>query len=503
MKTSATTRKSGSVLIIVLWISLGLVTLALYFANTMSLELRAADNRWAGTSAEQAIEGGARYVKAVLTQFATNGVVPAGTLYQSEAVPVGEAHFWLIGRAVTQDVESDQVFFGLIDEGAKVNLNYASAETLLLLTNMTEQLAANVVDWRDTNGATSANGDGPTIYARLEPGYMCKTAPFETVDELKLVYPMDLGLLYGEDRNLNGALDPGEMDTNRNSVVDPGLLEYLTVYSKEPNTSTDGSQRVNVSSPSSSSSEITALLQTNLTSARLTEVLARLGISANQASGGGNSSAGSSQSTGSSGSNGGSPSGAQANAASPAASQGGGTNQTTTTITSPLAFYQTGGFTLDEFAVIGPMITVTNGSYLYGRVNVNNAPAQVLACLPGLSMDLAQQLVSYRKQSPDTLTSVAWVAEALGQNNSDALEKLAATDCITTQSYQFVADIAALGPHGRGYRRVRFVFDTSSGEPTVIYRQDVSHLGWALGPYVRQTWTQPAGTVRAGNVGRI
>jgi len=138
VKTSATTEKSGSVLIIVLWISLGLVTLALYFANTMSLELRASDNRWAGAAADQAIEGGARYVKAVLTQFATNGVVPAGTLYQSEAVPVGEAHFWLIGRAVTQNVESDQVFFGLIDEGAKINLNYASAETLLLLTNMTD-----------------------------------------------------------------------------------------------------------------------------------------------------------------------------------------------------------------------------------------------------------------------------------------------------------------------------------------------------------------------------
>jgi type II secretory pathway component PulK len=492
VKTSATTEKSGSVLIIVLWISLGLVTLALYFANTMSLELRAADNRWAGAVADQAIEGGARYVKAVLTQFATNGVVPAGTLYQSEAVPVGEAHFWLIGRAVTQNVESDQVFFGLIDEGAKINVNYASAETLLLLTNMTEELAANVVDWRDTNGATSANGDGPTIYARLEPGYMCKTAPFETVDELKLVYPMDLGLLYGEDRNLNGALDPGEMDTNRNNVVDPGLLEYLTVYSKEPNTSTDGSQRVNVSSPSSSSSEITALLQTNLTSARLTEVLARLGISANQSSGGSSGNSGSGSSRGDS-SSGGTTTG-----------QGTSTNQTTTTtITSPLAFYQAGGFTLDEFAVIGPMITVTNGSYLYGRVNVNDAPAQVLACLPGLTMDLAQQLVNYRKQSPDTLTSVAWVAEALGQNNADALEKLAATDCITTQSYQFLADIAALGPHGRGYRRVRFVFDTSSGEPSVVYRQDLSHLGWALGPYVRQTWAQPAGTVRAGNVGRI
>ena len=38
------TRQRGSVLIIVLWICIGLVTIALYFANSMTYELRAADN---------------------------------------------------------------------------------------------------------------------------------------------------------------------------------------------------------------------------------------------------------------------------------------------------------------------------------------------------------------------------------------------------------------------------------------------------------------------------
>ncbi len=63
---------------------------------------------------------------------------------------------------------------------------------------------------------------------------------------------------------------------------------------------------------------------------------------------------------------------------------------------------------------------------------------------------------------------------------------LEAGDYITTQSYQFTADIAALGPHGRGYRRVKFIFDTSSGTPRIVYRQDLTHLGWALGKDVRQ-----------------
>src|SRR4051812_5137651 len=50
-------RKSGSMLIIVMWVTFGLVALAVYFANSMSIELRAADNRVAATEAEQAILG--------------------------------------------------------------------------------------------------------------------------------------------------------------------------------------------------------------------------------------------------------------------------------------------------------------------------------------------------------------------------------------------------------------------------------------------------------------
>ena len=78
--------------------------------------------------------------------------------------------------------------------------------------------------------------------------------------------------------------------------------------------------------------------------------------------------------------------------------------------------------------------------------------------------------------------------DALGKNSADVLQALQAADCITTQSFQFTADVAALGPHGRGYRRVRFIFDTSEGTPKIIYRQDLTHLGWALGKDVRQTW---------------
>jgi hypothetical protein len=63
---------------------------------------------------------------------------------------------------------------------------------------------------------------------------------------------------------------------------------------------------------------------------------------------------------------------------------------------------------------------------------------------------------------------------------------LAQRDRITTRSFQYSADIAAVGPEGRGYRRVRFVFDLSDGTPKIIHRQDLSRLGWALGDTVRE-----------------
>ena len=46
------TSKNGSVLVIVLWISFGLVAIAICFADAMSSELRASANRAAGLAAD-------------------------------------------------------------------------------------------------------------------------------------------------------------------------------------------------------------------------------------------------------------------------------------------------------------------------------------------------------------------------------------------------------------------------------------------------------------------
>ena len=425
--TAQRSHERGSVLIIVMWVAFGLVSIALYFAHSMTFELRASENRVASLEAEQAIAGAARYVNYLLANLATNGAVPDSTAYQREAALVGEARFWLIGRGDHQSAPAEP-FFNLIDEASKLNLNTATLDMLTALPRMTPELAAAIIDWRDADSTVSPGGAETDTYMRLQPPYNCKNAPFETLDELRLVYGADLDILYGEDVNLNGALDPNENDgplsppnDNRDGRLDAGIFEYLTVYSRQPNT------RTNVNT----ARQLTALLQQKLGTARANQILRRPGVTAGNR--------------------------------------------------SLLEFYLKSQMTADEFAQIASAITVTNGAYIEGLINVNTASAEVLACVPGIGTDKAQSLVAYRQSNPDKLTSVAWVAQALDRSSA-----IQAGPYLTTESYQFTADIAAVGHHGRGYSRARFIFDVSEGTPKVRYRQDLTRLGWALGQTTRQ-----------------
>jgi type II secretory pathway component PulK len=426
--------RQGSVLIIVMWVAFGLVALALYFAQSMTYELRASDNRAASLEAEQAIEGAARYVAYTLKTLGTNGAVPDLLSYQREGIVVGTAQYWLIGRTAQQTTPTEP-FFGLVDEASKLNLNTATLEMLEMLPRMTPELAAAIIDWRDTDSTPSQGGAESETYQRLQPAYNCKNAPFETVDELRLVMGADMDTLYGEDANLNGILDLNENDgnilppfDNRDSRLDSGILDFVTVYSRQPSVN-----RTNVNSRQ----DLSAALQLKFSTTRANEILAKF-------------------------------------------PQGGPRGGGNVTMTNLLTFYYQSGMTVDEFNQVATMLTVTNAP-IEGLININTARAEVLACIPGIGTDNAQSLISYRQSSPDKLTSVAWVTEVLSRENA-----LKAAPYITTESYQFTADIAAVGHFSRGYCRVKYIFDTSEGTPKIRYRQDLTRLGWALGAVTQQ-----------------
>lgn len=434
----------GSVLIIVLWVCIGLVAITLYFANSMTLELRAADNRVNGMAADQAIEGAARYVSYMLANYSTNGTMPTNSQFTCADVPVGGSHYWIIGRDNSGTAPGTDPVFGLIDEASKLNLNTANSNMLFNLPNMTSasDLTGAIIDWRGANSGSSY----ALNYAPL--GYDDKNAPFESVDELRLVYGMTIDLLVGDDVNRNGVIDANETSSAGGSTPNFGLMEYTTVFSREPNFHSDGTSLTNVN---------------NLTSASdMSSFFQSAGVNSGNANTIYNSIRG----------NNGTP------------------------CKGDLDFCLrclNNNMTASDFAKIYGDFTTSTNAYTYGRVNINTAGEPVLtALMMGANIDqntaegAAQSLVNYRQQNPNSLTSPAWLVSALGQNNT-VVTNLAAHDWITTRSFQFTADIAAVGPLGRGYRRVKFVFDISDGTPKIIYRQDLSRLGWALGSKARET----------------
>ena len=456
--TAGTARwERASLLIIVIWIAFGLVSITLYFAHSMTFEMRAADNRVAAIESEQAIEGGMRYICCLLSNLNIPGSMPDQTTYQSENVPVGNAHFWLIGRAWDSQDPAETAHFGLVDECSKMSVNYASSNmlatlpTVVSLPSLTSDMIASILAWRNTNTSLMNGGAESDTYMRNQPPYLCKNSKFETIDELRLIYNMDMPTLYGEDANLNGVMDPNENDgdtlpptDNRDGQLDPGLYEYLTVYSREPSTTTNGVARYNITTfvYTGSTTYPPAFLQaltngTTITTQRANQLI-------RTAVGG----------------------------------LGRGARSATPPFGSPLQFYMSSGMSLSEISQVEMNFRGTN---IQGLIDVNTASTEVLSCVPGLSSGQASALTSYRQSNTNVLNgSIGWVTQVLPLQNA-----IQAGPYLTGKTYQYTADIAAVGHNGRGFRRVRFVFDTSQGAPFIRYRQDLTHLGWALGKQAR------------------
>ena len=150
-----------------------------------------------------------------------------------------------------------------------------------------------------------------------------------------------------------------------------------------------------------------------------------------------------------------------------------------------LDFYYKAQLTPAQLDRLTPYLTISNTNYSTGMINVNTADATVLACVPGITYDLATQIVTQRQQQSTPWTNLAAVGTILGQANASQAGRY-----LTTYSYQWCVDVAAVGRYGRGYRRMQMIVDGSTGTPQIVYRRDLSNLGWALGADERRALAQ-------------
>lgn len=430
----------GAALIIVMGICLSLVVVALYFSDSMLMEYRASDNSLEGREAAEAIEGARRYICNLLKNSESAGFMPDEESYEMEKVQVNNAAYWIIGRDADSISDARTVTFGLVSESSRININTAPLEMLEAIPGMTAEVAAAIVDWRDPDSEITASGAESNYYLALDSPYNCKNGPFESPEELRLVLGCTPDLLYGEDENQNGVLDPNEDDgdktkpeDNADGILDAGILEYITVFSREPNQREDGSARINIRTQQR---ELRELLQQTFGQERAAQIISSIG---------------------------------------PALPN----------LRSPLELCVRGKLTSEEFDRIDDALTVAEGQYIYGLVNVNTASAKALACIPGLNESLAEKLVYSRiDKSTNDLKCLAWVVGILDDNAC-----FEAGPYLTTRTYQFRADIAAVGEKGRGYRRSLMIIDTVGGSSAVVYRRDMSRFGWALGSDVRKEYS--------------
>ena len=124
------------------------------------------------------------------------------------------------------------------------------------------------------------------------------------------------------------------------------------------------------------------------------------------------------------------------------------------------------------------IIDKVRGATLEGLVNINTASEAVLTLIIGA--ERASALVGARLTRAQQTRDMTWAIEILG----DAIPQVGRF--LTGSSYQISVDAAAVGRHGRGYRRAHFIIDRSSGTPQIVYRRNLAPLGWALGREVRQ-----------------
>jgi general secretion pathway protein K len=424
-------RCRGSIFIAASWVLIALAAMCLVLAQQMRVEVLASGNRLAQMQADAVERGGEQYV---LSQIdGSNGDAVTVCSQYGGPLQVGAGYFWLI--AANPD-NPQQYTYGITDEAGKISLNSASATTLENLPNMTSDVAASIVAWRSTT-ITAQTSDDNSYYQGLPQPYQCKMNPFESVEELLLVRNVagqSPDLLFGYDANHNGVIDAAELSTGgmatqinaaQNGAL--GLFPLVTCFSVEPNTGASGGARINVNTPGNS--RLTTLLQK--------AVPGRAGAII-----------------------------AQANRGRP--------------FRNIFDFAVRTGMTSAQFSSIANAITTSPAPTVTGLVNVNTASAQVLACLPGLTASDAQALIA-KRQSNTTTMGLAWVLDALGSTKA-----VGVGSAITGRSFRFSADVVGVSGDGRAYKRVRIVVDSSQSPPRIIYRKDLTDLGWPLDPADRE-----------------
>jgi len=219
--------KSGSILILTVWVLSFLTIFAIGMGSIVSSQLNLASYFKDRLTMYYLAKAG---VERATVELITDRNKTYDTLNEDltnnesffKEIPLDTGYF-SVSYYLKDKTGIDEVFYGAEDEASKININYAPTEALKSLLKIigevddgtASDIANAILDWRDEDIVVSPFGAEDEYYKSLELPYKCKNKKFQILEELLLVKGMtpelfsnikDLITVYGEGKtNINTA----------------------------------------------------------------------------------------------------------------------------------------------------------------------------------------------------------------------------------------------------------------------------------------------------------
>jgi general secretion pathway protein K len=438
-------RRNASILVGLLWCLALLSVVVIGVLHTARLDLLVVKNYGDRVQAHYLALAGIEKAKALLYQDARDRTRisknHSGELHDApqhfKDVTFGRGEFRVFHRGRAD--ESGGMIYGVSDEESRLNVNTASPEELGKLIGMTPDVVAAIVDWRDADNEVTPGGAEAEYYTSLPRPYLPRNGPLQTTRELLMVRGVSRELLLGDGASQDGSTDLEEADGN--NVFEGGWSDILTVYSTVSNVSAAGDKRVNIQSGDEAAltgiqgitPEIAKAIIAYRAQKQLQNVADLLDVTAPQ--------------------NQNQP-GARRNAA----------NQNGQPPSGPKVISE------ELLLDIADGVTAQTGSDLDGVININTASLAVIKCLPGLTPELAQAIISYR-QSSGYFANIAWLLRVPGMNQQ-IFKQIAPRLSARSETFRILSE-GKVGSTGARQRIEVIVHVGLHDVETLSYREDL------------------------------
>ena len=348
---------------------------------------------------------------------------------------------WYFSVFRRSELGTEEIAFGVVEEASKLPLNATNVLQLMKVPNMTLPAAEALADFVDGDSIARDNGAEQDLYDLMPVAYSIPNRPVSFLDEFLMAQGVSAGHLYGEDANRNHKLDVNENDAdtlfppdNQDGTLGDGLHRFFTLHSRDWNVNRNNQPRLDINSapldpaPAGLSEETITFLEAKR---KLGEPIVSL-IELVDAS-------------------------------------------LTVTEENQAQRELKSGIGPGDLGQLMDRYTTDAERVRPGRVNINTAPASILAQLEGIDEALGNAIVSTRQGlSPEASRSIAWLLE---ERLLDAGQFRQIEPRISARSFQFHVQVIGYAlPSGR-YCVIEAIVDLIGPKPRILYLRDLTKLG--------------------------